>query len=68
MVFFRVDSGEGSRAPSASEFQDQLAREPQNLSALPISPSKHFKLSEPSAYTNGKVLLLTKMDLTEFRS
>ena len=27
-----------------------------------------FSLSEPSAYTNEKVLLLTKMDLTEFRS
>ena len=27
-----------------------------------------FSRSEPSAYTNEKVLLLTKMDLTEFRS
>ena len=27
-----------------------------------------FSPSEPSAYTNEKVLLLTKMDLTEFRS
>ena len=33
---------------------------------LPLLTS--FKLSGPSAYTNEEVLLLTKMDLTEFRS
>ena len=31
-------------------------------------PHNFFSLSEISMYTNEKVLLLTKMDLTEFRS
>ena len=53
------------RAPRAST-------PPESPSALLISNRRllqtSFMLSGPSAYTNEKVLLLTKMDLTEFRS
>ena len=53
----RASSPTTTASPSLSSNR-KVARPPHNF----------FSLSEISAYTNEKVLLLTKMDLTEFRS
>ena len=48
----------------ARRFQGATSHQHQKV-ARP--PPDLFSLSEPSTYTNEKVLLLTKMDLTEFK-
>ena len=67
-VYYALGASRGLQGPPGPPQAGASKRAGLRLQAVCPEGSRALLHSGPSAYTNEKVLLLTKMDLTEFRS